>query len=1142
MLSSEKTYEDFTDAENENPSQRKSSFNYQDNIGLAPYSSEALRVLGAVEFGNYEEIESTVLDPLFIHANKNLVQSGELVHRALKRNLVEFVIKLQKSGYNIPDDLLLKSIKQEKLEVINTIISIKLYDPISAELELWYLLYKNLTHLAERLKHNEFYLAENFSILNHKSKILCSAAMKRALERKYDTLAAKILRICPEAIDLEMIEMAIENDSFEFIRRIWTGHINDLQKGSVRSKRNLKTVLWKQLNLNDDFGKKVLANKYLDIGYIVKRLLQKKKIAEVKKVIMWPEAADDHQILNAFIELNEEELARIVMKYRKKEIKKIDFETSFNKGFYWLCIEMLHSKVAKSALLNDEIQAKIVELLSDGKTCYFASEFLSAIDLKFWSLKLIPILNKTILTLIQKSESFIMCPYPLLFIVLTCEFIQKVAKTTLHYKNTCNFLLSNLLSLGIHIQSSIREESELKSFVFLADSRKRTVLTIIAENGFYSLLENSDLGSIISNMWAGERKTVGLLNASTLYKSFKAPSGSQSKLMFLSENTQEDFYSFQYEQLVSSCQLRFFSQMISTLLLVYFYTQMIYVATMNNSMGNVAANEESEGLLRISQVWIIAIFAEKIIQLVFCFLAKRKAIYDFWLLNDMVIFVMTLLIMTGVNKDYAGSGKALEFVGPTDLNIIMYGFVLCLIWLRFFKVMMTNDTYGPMLMIIFTMGREMMIFLIIFFTVIFIFSMFMTTIFSELTTTGKFNTFEKSLVTVFSASLGTFDLADYSKYLGFAATMEGFLVIILNILLLNILIAILGVTYTKERQIQTSKFRATLIENYNKWKWDEKYGILILLPPPLSVITVILLPFIVFSKNPERITNFFAKFIFIFYALPFFLIFFSSTLSFVAIIYFTSLVNFAKGGIKKVTVREIFYEKHRDENEEEEDAEDDDSVDMNSGNYRIFSYRRATVWIMIGWVLALIAFFRDCLHFWEIVFDKPKCNFTAQDVLVNTKFIQNCLVAIKKTPGFFIKFDDILQAFLEQDLCDLSPIVKSNTQKMIERKKLVSRFFKNFLYSRKFKTLKKEFLLAFITKNNHYDDEYFKRVQCIRVHSILKALKTYKKTCKVTSIKNIKIFKYLISGVTYQVKDILTNTKEVAARQKIVSGLMKDLL
>jgi hypothetical protein len=65
------------------------------------------------------------------------------------------------------------------------------------------------------------------------------------------------------------------------------------------------------------------------------------------------------------------------------------------------------------------------------------------------------------------------------------------------------------------------------------DSRGRSVFTIVSKNRFYSLLEDDDIGTIVSNMWQGSRKHHGLLSASTIYNSYEAPASSEEALGFM---------------------------------------------------------------------------------------------------------------------------------------------------------------------------------------------------------------------------------------------------------------------------------------------------------------------------------------------------------------------------------------------------------------------------------------------------------------------------------------------------------------------------------------------------------------------------------------------------------------------------------
>jgi hypothetical protein len=140
-----------------------------------------------------------------------------------------------------------------------------------------------------------------------------------------------------------------------------------------------------------------------------------------------------------------------------------------------------------------------------------------------------------------------------------------------------------------------------------------------------------------------------------------------------------------------------------------------------------------------------------------------------------------------------------------------------------------------------------------------------------------------------------------------------------------------------------------------------------------------------------------------------------------------------------------------------------------------------------------------------------------------------------------IKFDDFLETFFDFDFKELSPLVRTNHQLLIERKKLIERFFESFLYSKKSRLLKREFLKAFVDKRNDYSDEFISRLKFVRVHLILKALKKYKKNAKEISIKNIKVPKHITNFGSFQVKETLVSAKDMMIQQRNTIKSFKQL-
>ena len=91
-----------------------------------------------------------------------------------------------------------------------------------------------------------------------------------------------------------------------------------------------------------------------------------------------------------------------------------------------------------------------------------------------------------------------------------------------------------MLELAMKIESKIKEEDELKHLVFCElDYLGRNSLTIASFNRFYEILEDPDIGSIVSKLWAGNVKNEGIWAASSIVKSCSNAPGTEESLTFL---------------------------------------------------------------------------------------------------------------------------------------------------------------------------------------------------------------------------------------------------------------------------------------------------------------------------------------------------------------------------------------------------------------------------------------------------------------------------------------------------------------------------------------------------------------------------------------------------------------------------------
>jgi hypothetical protein len=128
-----------------------------------------------------------------------------------------------------------------------------------------------------------------------------------------------------------------------------------------------------------------------------------------------------------------------------------------------------------------------------------------------------------------------------------------------------------MLTLCKYLENAVREEMELRHYLTQKDSTGRTVLTIMSENRFYGLLENDNIETIVTKMWNGPKRNYGIVAASTVYKSFSSPSGSEEAMAFGSKMDMTKPYMFHFEQWKASCSLRYNGIAVSTMCLLIFY-------------------------------------------------------------------------------------------------------------------------------------------------------------------------------------------------------------------------------------------------------------------------------------------------------------------------------------------------------------------------------------------------------------------------------------------------------------------------------------------------------------------------------------------------------------------------------------------
>lgn len=181
---------------------------------------------------------------------------------------------------------------------------------------------------------------------------------------------------------------------------------------------------------------------------------------------------------------------------------------------------------------------------------------------------------------------------------------------------------------------------------------------------------------------------------------------------------------------------------------------------------------------------------------------------------------------------------------------IQLSFLVAFVWLRIILYFRGFKQFGPKFRAIIAMIKDLMQFMMIWIVIIFAFACVATIIFGKLST---FSNLKNSLVYWYQASVGSWDLnafklpcTDCRQDYYDVGIIYTIIFLLLNvILLLNFVIAILGSTYGFFEEIKTGLFYNVLNAMCSTLEWDEHYGNLLCIRPPVPSY-LFTLPFIPF--------------------------------------------------------------------------------------------------------------------------------------------------------------------------------------------------------------------------------------------------------------------------------------------------------
>jgi hypothetical protein len=211
-----------------------------------------------------------------------------------------------------------------------------------------------------------------------------------------------------------------------------------------------------------------------------------------------------------------------------------------------------------------------------------------------------------------------------------------------------------------------------------------------------------------------------------------------------------------------------------------------------------------------------------------------------------------------------------------------------------------------------------------------------------------YGSFWISMRTLYSSSLGGFDFIGFEKsdkqILG--ALLLGLYLIITNIILLNLFIALFTTIYQQISEQVESTYRSAVILNYEKWRWDNKFGSLILYSTPFSFVGFLVAPVLGYMRDPKNFNQKISK---IFYGSIYgvFQMFILIIIDLVLLpfVYFIGFFKYPK----VLSMSSI----------NNEGVENNDSYE--------FSWKQMFIWAFCGIFILFYHIFQDVIAYWKIL-------------------------------------------------------------------------------------------------------------------------------------------------------------------------------
>ena len=590
------------------------------------------------------------------------------------------------------------------------------------------------------------------------------------------------------------------------------------------------------------------------------------KIKKYQKNILFPnEKNNENKKTNLLLRENEiknnNSNVKIspIKKTKVNRSKSLKICSNYKKNLSIEKFDELNIENIKKGKFNINVQIVLIEQLRNPEFVVDILCLLNEIKETKFLIKNASKIIRHLLVFIKSEEYITKCKEPLLFIALSAEFLMKLGNLDKKHFDRCKTFADEILELGANLITSLNDEEMLNFFLKEQfDSKNRNSLEIFAENQFYKILNDNNVGNVCEKLWYGEehQNIINYLRLTQILFSDLYYEDYYNIIQNNYNNNNKINYSFQYEKYNNNCSIRFYIDSVFIILIAFLFEMVIYKFISKYYDDDKSNNYEFNLTDYLGLFFIFTYILNYLFLCIFIYKTDRIINFDkFESSLVLILFIILIIIMFNIPSKIFQDSSVNNLIYSILLSI-----VLLILWLKVFIILSVTYTYGPFIRILFNIFDQFFCFMVIFICVTFCFAQIFSIFFKN--SNKDFILFYESFLSLFNTAFGQVYFDNFT-----IMTVFGYVFLILfstfsNIIMFNLIVSILNNFYNDCEEIADAQSRAMLVLNHEKLRWNGSFDLLIFLPVPFNIFSFpfcVYLLFIKDVKKREKLNEFYCR-------------------------------------------------------------------------------------------------------------------------------------------------------------------------------------------------------------------------------------------------------------------------------------------